>query len=56
VERVTYFGHDTLTDVRLTGGQVVRARMFGTDVPGGGDVVRVAVHGAARAYPASGPS
>jgi iron(III) transport system ATP-binding protein len=54
VERMTYFGHDTLTDIRLATGDLVRARSFGTDPLHRGDAVRITVLGPARAYPHPG--
>ncbi|MBI4939170.1 MAG: ABC transporter ATP-binding protein [Actinobacteria bacterium] len=51
VERIEYFGHDALVDVRLVTGELVRARVAGADLPADGDVVQVDVLGTARTYP-----
>jgi iron(III) transport system ATP-binding protein len=55
VERLEYFGHDALVDVRLVAGALVRARVVGADLPGNGEVVQVEVRGAARTYPCAEP-
>ncbi|WP_088289898.1 ABC transporter ATP-binding protein [Kineosporia sp. A_224] len=55
VERLEYFGHDALVDVRLVTGERVRARVAGADLPSDGDVVQVEVHGPARTYPRAEP-
>lgn len=55
VERIAYFGHDALVDVRLVSGEVVRARVAGADLPADGDVVQVEVRGPARTYPRPEP-
>ena len=47
VERLEYFGHDALVDVRLVTGEGVRARVAGTDLPAPADVVHVEVRGPA---------